>query len=187
MKYTVKPEEYQFRKVKEQVEEVLETYSYCIEIEDFSVNIGWQNFNQSISFINTDSSINLIINPEKELEGLEKALMRAVFHLEFRKRSVYDNIEFSWQEIGKFGYAFVRERNTIGVEEGEEELGDMWPELKQRIEGEDEDFDEILYRNTGALGKAIAVYLTEEKGFEPEDFLDLKRTDIIEAGDQVFG
>lgn len=186
MNYTVKPREYKFRKVKEQVEEVLETYSYCMKIEDFDVNLGWQDFDESVSFTNSDSSITLIINPDRELEGLERTLMLAVFHLEFRQKSVYDHIEFSWQEVAEFAYASVREENILGSEDDSEleELREKWPDLKESLKDQGDDFDEEMYRNVGSLGEAIGRHLSDE--LEPEELLKLKRSDIIEAGDELF-
>ena len=188
MNYSINPEEHELKKAREKIEEVLESYSYAFEVENIEIDLGWQRIERDVSLLSSiDNTVILVLRPGSKLEGLEKNVLRGVFEIEYRQKAVYDSIEFDWQEIAKFAYVKNKIRKVLGnMEKGNrrEELRQKWPELRQELEKEKEEFHEELYMNAAALGEIIGRELLEDK--ELDELPKLTKSDIIETGEKLF-
>lgn len=186
MEYSIKPDKHELEDARRRIEETVQKYDYSLEIEGAKFNLGWQRFEKDCSVVAGDGVVTVMINPERDLENLEKHALRGLLHLEFREKAAYRDVKYNWQEIAMMAYVNIKFAELRDEELAvEEDIGERWEELKPKLEKETEQFDEELYMNAGLLAKAIAKLYREQN--KMEDLPVAKRADIIKAGDELFG
>lgn len=186
MEHSIKPEEHELRAAREKVENTVNRFDYALEIEKVSFNLGWQELEKSPSIVSGKNSLNIIIDPEKEDEKFEKKLLRALLEIEFFDKADIDESMFNWQEVLKFAYVKQRVAEITGEEiEPDRALEDMWPDLKKDLGKRTDEFSEEFYMNAAALGGSVGKKLLEDHMID--DIPDLNRSDVIEAGERLFG
>lgn len=186
MDYSIKPKKHELEAVRRDIDQIVQKYRYSLEVEDVKFNLGWQDFEKDCDVTLTgQKTLDVVINPEKELKNLEKHILRSILEIEFMDKSGYDEIRYNWQEIARMSYVKIRESNLTETElVVDEDLKDKWPELKPKLENESSNFDEDLYLNAGILADAIGYFYKQRNALE--QLTDVKRDDIIKAGDNLF-
>lgn len=187
MDYSIKPEEHEVREAREKVENVINSYDYALDIDSVKVNLGWQDQDRDISVIpGENNTITVILNPEKQAENLDKAVLRGLLELEFFEKARFDEAMFNWQEVLKFAYVKNRVGELLGEERTvNEDLEDKWGDLKQELGKRTDDFSEEFYMNAATLGESIGQKLMEKHSVD--ELPELNRSDVKKAGDELFG
>lgn len=186
MDYSIKPGEHELREARQEVENVLESYSFALDIENVEIELGWQRIERGSSLVSAGGSrITLVINPEKKLEELEKNVLRGLLEIEFLKKADYSRINYNWQEVAKFAYVKNRIKNLVDEQHQEDpELEENWESLRENLSREVTEFDEEFYMNAAQLGETIGRKLLEDH--EVEDIPQLKKSNIVDTGDEFF-
>ena len=190
MEYSIKPEEHELKKSRNSIDRVLSSYGYSFDVENLEFYLNWQKLDKAATYTYDDkNAITLIIDPDKDWEEkLETSVLRGVSQAEFMHLSEIEEMRFNWQEVLRFAYTKMKMTEIAGEETSEkEELKEKWAELKEQLSKEisAQNFDEFFYMNAGVLGGMIGQKLLED--YELEEFPELKRSDVIEAGDELFG
>ncbi|MFT4868303.1 MAG: hypothetical protein ACI9LV_000930 [Candidatus Nanohaloarchaea archaeon] len=186
MDYSINPEKHELEAVRRLIEGVVEKYSYSLEVEKIEFDLGWERFEKDCNVIASSNKVlNITVNPEKDLENLEKRLLRGILELEFMEKAEYNDIRYHWQEIAKMAYVKIRSSNLRDIDLAvEDELEARWAELKPKLENESEEFNEELYLNAGLLAESIGKVYQEQDRLD--DLPEAKRDDIIKTGDNLF-
>ncbi|MFT4892998.1 MAG: hypothetical protein ACI8Z7_000791 [Candidatus Nanohaloarchaea archaeon] len=185
MDYSINPEKHELESVRRDIEEIVEKYSYSLEVETVEFTLGWQIFEKDCNVLSGEKTLNVIINPDKELENLEKHVLRGLLEIEFMEKTEYQEIRYNWQEIARMAYVKIRSSNLRDEELSvDENIEERWSDLKPKLENETEEFDEELYLNAGVLADAVANH--HSKNGDLEKLPKAKKDDVIKAGDALF-
>ena len=187
MNYSIKPEEHELRKAKQTVEKALEGAKYVLDKEeDLEINLGYASLEEVGEFgvfgsAVTPKEVEIFFNPN--VEGWKNNLKDLAADL-YGQTWFYENSEvnFVWQQVlastvGLIVIEKVSEEKEFEIEEFKEE----WAEKKTKISQEISKASENL---SWQLKLDIGHKLLEEH--ELEDFPDLNRSDVLEAGDKLF-
>jgi hypothetical protein len=170
------------------VETAIQRFEYAVDVDDITITLGWQKFERPVSLVADTEEIHFIMNLDHDFENSEPvdtAVLRGLLEAEFLQNAVFDDVEFDWQELLKMGYVKLRERDITGTEIAEEDdLKEKWPEFREHLTQMETDFHELFYSHAGVISGMIAQEL--EKQHELSEFLELKRSDVVEAGDRLF-
>lgn len=189
MDYSIEPETHELEKARDRISEALNSYSYAFSVESAEFYLNWQKLEgEKTSYICDDREIILVIDPDKDWKDeIQQSVLRGLSQIEFDELSDFEEIRFNWQEVLRFAYVKMKMSEMVGEEPVEkEELGDRWNELRENLSEEisDQRVEDFFYMNAGVLGGMIGQKLRES--YELEKFPDLKRSDVIQAGDELF-
>lgn len=184
MSSIIKPDEHEFRELKQKVEETVDSYSYSVEADNVEFYIGFQHIETAASVIGDgDSYVDVIANPEQDWEEeVEVGVLRSLLEIEFLKKTDYNVLQFTWQEIARDAYVWLRLKELSDFEFENRELEIDWEQLKDDIL--EEEMTERLFANIGIVSEKIGEELAEEHS--KDEIPRLKRSDIVEAGDRAF-
>lgn len=187
MDYSIRPSKHELQEVRQKVEQTLDSFEYALDIDSVEINLGWQKIENDVSIIPGEgNSLVLIINPEREIETLERNILRGVLEIEFLQKAEFEEITYNWQEVLKFAYVKNKVAKLLDEETGEQpSLEEKWPDLKENLSEKVEEFSEEFYLNAAPLGNQIGKKLLETH--EMEEIPNLKRSDVTEAGEELFG
>jgi len=187
MNYSIKPEEHELREARQTVGKTLEGVKYVLEKEeDLSVSLGYATSEEAGEFGVFGSAI----SPEEveiffntDVDGWKDNLEDLVADL-YGQTWFYEksNVEFIWQQalasiIGLIVIEKISEKQEVEVAKLKEE----WAEKKTSISDKLTERPENL---SWKLKTAIGHQLLEEN--ELENLPDLKRSDVLDAGDSLF-
>ena len=188
MNYSIKPEEHELREARQAIEKTLEGCKYVVEKEeDLEFSLGHVSKEDVEGF----GAVGTALSPEKaeiffnaDVDGWEENLEDLVADL-YGQSWFYENSEvtFIWQQIlasitGLMVIEKVSEPREVEVENLKEE----WAEKKTGVSEKVSEEPESL---SWKLKAAIGHKLLEE--YELENLPDLKRSDVLDAGDNLFG
>lgn len=191
MSYTIRPEPHQIREARQVVEGVLESCKYILEKNEMiEISLGAAptaspgEYGAHGAAMNSEAA-QFYFKPEIDSwkDDLEKVVTK-----EYGKSWFYENTEAAglvWQEIlGEgFGLMFLEE-NSEGREPEEDvkEFEDEWQELKPSLGDFINEFnpEKISWQLKWFIGKE----LLKEKDLE--EFIELKKSDVEEAGENLF-
>lgn len=191
MSYRIRPEEHELRKARDTVERILEACKYSLEKNKvLEANLGAAPSGSAEEHgahglaIN-DEAAQFYFNPEIDSwpEDLEKVVMK-----EYGKSWFYEKTEASgliWRELlaDSLGLMFLKQNSDESREvEDPAEFSDEWLEKKDSL-GEQvslETQEDFSWRLKWLIGQK----LVEEHGLK--DFPGLKKSDVEEAGAEVF-
>lgn len=186
MDYSITPGKHQLREARQKVQNVLDSYSHTLELEDMEVLLGWQKINRDTNVMHDgDSELILVINPEEEMENLERNVLRGLLELEFMEKTDYRELSFKWQEVLKLSYVTARMKKLTDIDTDRSFDPEKWSRFRQLLSEETEDFDEEFHLEAVSLAEKIGDKLLED--YEPEEFPELKMSDVVQAGEQLFG
>lgn len=186
MDYTIKPEEHELREARQTVEKTLESCRYVIEKEeDFEVSLSYADPEESGEFgvfgsVKTSESARIFFNPQtndwkNNLEDLVADL--------YGQAWFYENSEvnFEWQETlaSITGLMVIEQRsNEKEVKKDvQKEWAEMKPVLSKEISPENE---ELSWQLKTLIGRELL------KENSIEEFQELKRSQVLDAGDAIF-
>ncbi|PSG98774.1 MAG: hypothetical protein BRC29_01440 [Nanohaloarchaea archaeon SW_7_43_1] len=184
MNYSINPDKHELEAVKGEIEEIIQKYSYSLEVENVELSLGWQRFEKDSNVVSRDNNLTVIINPERERENLEKNVLRGFLEIEFMEKAEYEELRYNWQEIARMAYVRARETNLRDEEIEEPELENKWGQLKQKLDNKSEEFDEDLYVSAGIIAESIGSIYSEKN--QVEELTKARKSDIIETGDEAF-
>ncbi len=186
MNYSIRPESHELQKARSIVEEALATAETRLEKdEDFEVHLCW-DYDFSAGSQGPD---NIWITFNTEMEDWEEELRTmAVYgyaHSVFFEKSGME-IEFNWQDILITGFGQMLLEETL-PEEANRYTSDVepsdiqnWSGTRQQLGNETGENEPLPWQ----LSYLIAEKLAEKH--ELEDFPELTRSDVLEAGDEIF-
>ena len=187
MNYSIKPEEHELREAKQTVEKALEGAKYVLhKKEDLEINLGYA----SIEEVDEFGVFGSAVSPEEieiffnsDVDSWKDNLEDLAADL-YGQTWFYENSEFNfvWQQVlasttGLIVIEKVSEEKEFEIQEFKGE----WAEKKTKISQEISKAGENL---SWQLKLGIGHKLLEEH--ELEDFPDLNRSDVLEAGDKLF-
>ena len=185
MEYSIRPEEHELREARQVVERILESCAYVIEKnEGIKVSLGFAETEDFGAIGNATGSERVDIYFDSDVDGWEDNLEDVVADV-YGQAYFYENSEvnFQWQQIlASITGLMVIEKMSEPREVEKEDLKEEWAEKKTNISDEaDMGSRDILSWQLKAL---IGRKLLED--YELEDFPELKRSDVLEAGDALF-
>lgn len=184
MEHSINPDKHELEAVKREIEEIIQKYSYSLEVNNIEFNLGWQKFEKDIDVVSENNRLTVMINPKGEREGLEKNILRGLLEIEFMEKTEYEEMRYHWQEIAQMSYVRARESNLRDEKIGEAELEGEWSQLKEKLDNESENFNEELYLNAGIIAAGIGKYYREKK--QVKELPKARKSDIIKSGDNLF-
>ena len=184
MEYTIKPDKHELEAVKGEIEEIIQKYRYSLETDNIEFNLGWQRFEKDSNVISEDKTLTIIINSNKDSENLEKNVLRGLLEIEFMEKAEYEKLRYHWQEIARMAYVRAREADLRDKKIEESELENKWPDLKEKLDNESEEFNEDLYMNAGIVAEGIGRIYCEDNRIDK--LPETRKSDIIKTGDKVF-
>jgi hypothetical protein len=188
MGYSIRPEEHELRKAKEAVEKIIESCSYVLEKEeDLSVNLGYADKEEAEEFgafgmARTSDSARILFNTEVDgwEDNLENLAADVYGQSWFYEKS---EVNFVWQRVlaSITGLMLIEEiSETREVEL--DSLREEWAEKKTEIS------EKVSVENVGTLSWKLKAEIGREllEEHDLEDLPELKRSDVLEAGDALF-
>ncbi len=203
----IRPEEHELRKARRTVEGSLEACKAVREKENLTVALGWteEGFVKEEmwgvhGYTTSKDRMEIQFNSEVERwkEALEATVAHEFAHTIFFETVPYEETTFNWQYIlfeahsQNFAEKIFPDIETPWREYIEaEELETFWPEVKEIISDEIEQDSELMYGGENFpqwLGYSLAYRIGQEllKDHELEELPELKRSDVVEAGDELF-
>lgn len=186
MNYSIKPEEYELREAKQVIEGVLASCQIFKEKDsDFKIELGWEQEIYAVSDAKDEIFIGFNTTEDDWKEKLKTAAVYGYAHSLYYELG--EQPVFKWQQVlmDSFGLMLLDEilpeqagKQTEDVEEYEV---DNWVEMKKELE------DEVNYESQDTPWQVS--YLIGRKllkRYSLEEFPNLKRSQIIEAGDDIF-
>ncbi len=209
MEYSIKPEEHELRQARQVVQSVLEVCGSVFgKEEDVKISFLWTeddfvktemsgSTGLTYSFEKAEIEFNSMVENWKK--GVKLTTAHEFGHMLFYEKlgnKQYQDIEFMWQHILMESHAMLAAERITSMESrrkgkmNEKELRNLWPDFKYKLS--DSDHSEI-FMGAGELslwtGYEFA-YMIGQKLLEKqelEDFPNLKRSDVLDAGDELFG
>lgn len=190
MSYVIKPEEHELRRARSKVEKTVKKCQTIMKVEEgLEISIGhvedYVDMRPAYGGATSGNSIFVKFNTEKEWEeDLGVATAYAYAQGLFLEKSGFEPLEFIWQEIlaEAFTLEFIKlvfpERSGELPETGKEP--EIWDGIRDRLGKQIDSVDKPVE----TLGKKIGGKLAENKGLE--EMTSLTRSDIRDAGDEVF-
>lgn len=182
MDYDVNPEEHEFQKARNTVENVLESCQYILERDkSFEVNIGSYPGERGARGLAEAFNLQIYFNPD--VDGWQEELRQVVQNY-YAKSWFYEKHDpaFFWEEVlaSSLGLMFLEE---AGYEREPEEVESSKAEWKDKKELLSEEVFEVRTEFSWQLNWFIGKRLIEEHDLE--DFTDLTKKDVIKAGDSI--
>lgn len=210
MDYTVKPEGHELREADNIVEGALEACKAVVDKdESVRVSLGWteDSFvkeNMGGTTGETLSSRKMNVRFNSTVSGWKKNLEATVAH-EFAHTWFYEqsdtsweDLHFNWQQVLMDAHAqHFAEKVVHNYSEpmsdavNIEEIREKWGRIRELCNKELQEGRQLFFGGDGFetwTGYTVA-YLIGEKlleNYELEEFPELKRSDVLEAGDAVF-
>ncbi len=191
MSYTLRPEPHEIREARQTVEGVMEACKYVLEKDEvLEVSLGAapsspDREHGAQGFTSGPTTAQFYVRPKKDSW---KADLEKVAYKAYGKSYLYEKTEDSglvWREIlvDSFGLMFLEQQvDGREPEAGAEEFTEEWKELKDVLadfidEGVQLDYS---WQLKWYLGNKIS------ENHSLEEFTDLRKSDIVEAGEEVF-
>lgn len=185
MEYSIKPEEHELREARQVVERILESCSYIVEKEkDFRINLGFTDSEEYGALGDALGSERVQVNFNSLVDGWKDDLEDVVADV-YGQAYFYENSEvnFQWQQVlaSVTGLMIIEELSKPREVE-KEDFREEWAEKKTEISEEAgiESRDALSWQLKTLLGRKLL------EDYELEEFPDLKRSDVLEAGDALF-
>jgi hypothetical protein len=185
MEYSIKPEEHELREARQVVERILESCSYIVEKkEEIRINLGFTDSKEYGALGNALSSERVQMNFNSLVDGWKEDLEDVVADV-YGQAYFHENSEvnFQWQQVlaSVIGLMIIEELSEPREVE-KEDFREEWAEKKTEIseEASIESRDALSWQLETLLGRKLL------EDYELEDFPDLKRSDVLEAGDALF-
>lgn len=187
MNYSIKPEEHELREAKQVIEGVLASCRIFKEKDsDFKIDLSWEPEIHSGS----DAKDRIFIGFNTSEEDWKEKLKTATTY-GYANSLYYELGEqpvFMWQQVlmDSFGLMLLDEilpdkagKQTENVEEYEVE---DWVEMKKNFE------EEVNYETPRDIPWQVSYLIGRRllKRYSLEEFPDLKRSQVFEAGDDIF-
>ncbi len=186
MNYSIKPEEHELREAKQVIEGVLASCQIFKEKEsDFKIELSWE----SEIHAGSDAEDRIFIGFNTLEEDWKEKLKTATAY-GYAHSLYYDLGEqpvFNWQQVlmDSFGLMLLDEilpeqarKETEDVEDYEV---DNWLEMKKELEEEiNYDSQNTPWQVSYLIGRRLL------KRYSLEEFPNLKKSQVLEAGDDVF-
>lgn len=209
MEYTISPKKHELEEARRIVQESIEICKAVREKEEsLRISLSWtedefikekMNGSSGESYSSTD--IKILFN--SDVEGWRKEMKASVIH-EYAHAWFYEhkdvswNITFNWQQIILDAHAQLFTERTLSEYDEpmkdhieKEELAQKWPEIKESLSKELEKGRDLFYGGENFekwTGYTVAYMIGQKllEKHELEDFPDLKRSDVLEAGEKLF-
>lgn len=185
MEYSIKPEEHELREARQIVGRILDSCSYIVERNvSMKISLGFTELEDFGAIGNAKEADKADIFFNSGVEGWKDDLEDVVADI-YGQSYFYENSEvnFRWQQVlASVTGLMIIERLSDPRKIDKEDFREEWAEKKTEISEEIDEGSDILSWQLKAL---IGRKLLEENDLK--DLPDLKRTDVLEAGDALFG
>ncbi|MFB6100801.1 MAG: DUF2268 domain-containing putative Zn-dependent protease [Candidatus Nanohalobium sp.] len=208
MEYSIRPQDHELREARNTVQGALEASKAVLpKEENIEVSLGWEDsdFIQEVDGAtgrcHSPRKIELYFN--SEISGWKKSLKSTTAH-EFahawfheQKETDFENLMFVWQQVLMDAHAqLFAEKITdyidpVSKTASKEEIKNNWDEIREQMSKEFGEAEDIFYGNGDYprwLGYTVAYRIGEKllEEHDLEEFPELKRSDVLEAGDALF-
>lgn len=186
MKTNIIPKGEQVEQIRARIEQSLERFQYNVEVDDIDFILSWQRFEGDVTVTSADEkSVQLAFSPQLDrLERIDEAVLLGLLESEFLQKAEYNEINFRWQEVMKFAYVNLKANQILEREPVDEDIEEEWSEIKDHI-SEDLGLERsFIEANTGVIGEILGKKLVEQ--YELNTLPELKQTDLIEAGEELY-
>lgn len=185
MSYNVRPEEHELKKARRSVEKAFESCKYVLEKNKIlSVNLGKssQENHGAHGLAASSTEAQIYFNPDvKDWEDDLQKTATSVYGEAWYREKV-DDITFVWQEfLASVSGLLLLEEVGEGREPDAEGLEEEWMEKKDSLDEEVAFEDESF---SWSLKMVLGRKLLEDGDLE--DLSELSRSDVLEAGEEVF-
>lgn len=208
MGYIIKPEKHELREARRIVSEAIEASKAVQEKQtDLKISLGWiedsftvENLKGVHGFTHSPEIIELNFNTSSDWkQGLKAFTPHEYAHAIFFEENsmTSEDVQFNWQHVLMEAHAqHFSERVYPDIDAAwrenlsKEELADRWPELREKMSSELIEEAIIDSENYGLFFGYTLAYRIGEKlleNHELEELSQLKRSDVVEAGDELFG
>lgn len=186
MNYSVRPQEHQLGEARRAVESAVESCQYILEKEEqFDLNLGGSSDAEYGAHGSAVSPQVLQIYFNPEIENWKEELQQTAVNL-YGKAWFYEktgSTEFIWQEfLASITGLMLLDRTDNTKEPEKNDLKQEWAEKKEDL-SEELDFTSPE-RFSWELKLEVGRKLLEEHGLE--ELPKLTRSDVLEAGDELF-
>lgn len=189
MEYSIKPEEHELREARQVVEAAIESSRYVLEKEkSLNFHLGHTGKDEVGGFGvfgNAQSSENARIFFNTSVDGWKQNLNDLTIDV-YGQSWFYEkaeNMEFIWQQfLASTTGLLLLEQVSDGREPDYNGLEDEWSEKKQNLS------DQLSVEKQENFSWQLKLILGQKllEDHDLEDFPKLKRSDVIEAGDELF-
>lgn len=185
MNYTIKPEKHELEEVRSLVDQVVST-SEAFQEKDQPLEIGLA-WDRKIEPVAT-SSQKVIIRFNTDAEDWKNQI-RGTVARGFAQSWFLETTqpELHWQELLMLGCSLHFSEKATGTDtevDSKENITDQWPVIKDNLTLSKEKVNHELIHHGFSLSYYIVDKLLENH--EMEDLPDLSRSDVVEAGNQIF-
>jgi len=185
MTYSLKPEKHEIREARQIVEGTLTTAETMLEKEaDFEIGLSWSSRFEPAVLNPEKVSLRFNTQDDNWKDRLKQITAQGYAHSWF-----LENIEpeLHWQEVLMLGHSLNFAEQATGQKPSlndRSEVSQRWSNLKQELSRPAEEMEPEMMR----YGFSAAYYIAEQlqKNHDLEEFPDLKRSDVIVAGDEAF-
>lgn len=188
MSYEIRPKAHELREARQTIEGMLESAKYVLEKEErLSVNLGYVHEDATedlgvFGTARTSKSAEIYFNTDIESwkDNLEDLVLDVYGQAFFYENS---EINFNWQQLLASVTGLMLIENVSGEKKFEKEsLGQEWRNkkgsLSEQISMEDQ--QSFSWQLKTVLGREIL------QEYSLEELPNLKKSDVIEAGDRAF-
>lgn len=188
MSYEIRPKAHELREARQAIEGMLESAKYVLEKEErLSINLGYVDEEATGDlgvFGTARSSESAEIYFNTDIDGWKDNLEELVLDV-YGQAFFYENseINFNWQQLLASVTGLMLIENVSGEKEFEREgLEVEWRDKKDSLS------EQISMENQQSFSWQLKTVLGREllEEYSLEDLPDLKKSDVIGAGDQVF-
>ncbi|MFB6212991.1 MAG: DUF2268 domain-containing putative Zn-dependent protease [Candidatus Nanohaloarchaea archaeon] len=203
MNYSIRPREHELGKARQVVEDALEACKAAMEHEnDIEAGIAWGGsmVREELGGANSTEvspgyfSVEFNADTDGWQERLKTVVAREYAHSYFLEKT--EGLEFKWQTLLFEAQAYVfAEKMYPGKPPrarkfSDHELEELWPVVREAL-SENSDWGSLFEgseRFPRWLGYAFAYHIGQRLETENyvEDFPQLKRSDVLDAGDEMF-
>lgn len=208
MSHSIKPQSHELEEAKRTVEQALQAAKAVAEKdENLEVELGWTGDEYTIEklggvsgFTHSPTRIELNFNTKP---GDWKEFMKAATAHEYAHTLFFEehgeDIVFNWQDVLFEAHSqHFAEKVFPNIEvpwrekHTEKELAENWESLKEVLNKEIDPDRSLMYGKNGFpewIGYSLAYRIGEKllETNELESLPELKRSDVLEAGDELFG
>ncbi len=187
MNYTVKPEEHELREARDIVTGVIESCKVIQEKEDsFETQIGWDTIIQGGS--SSSEEVYVYFNTDEDWnDRLKTATAYGYAQSLFWELFASEEMTYVWQEtlLDAFSLHFVEQvlpdLAEEDVEEADADEVNTWEQIKEDFSEEIQFGPEVSWEINYLIGQKLL------ENHELEELPELTRSDVVDAGDEIFG
>ncbi len=190
MSYRIKPSNQELEKTRKAISSALDTCEAVFEPMDLEVETLFSTRDEIAAAADIEA---LFVTVDPETELLEERVFSEVAHaysemLFLRRRG--DELAFEWQEVLMYGFSKLNSQSVLDgdssrVDVNQAKIVEFWDEIREDLSDELVEENRLTEEIKIKIGELIAPELNEVRDLE--HFHKAKRSEVLKAGDRIFG